>query len=193
MVKLVNWTIIVLAIYALACAPAMASDQDFGIGIWVNEEGSDQWEAVIMGISNDVQAHPWSINRNPNAKVHVVLDGGLTLETRSHQNPNWVFGGSIACDDYSRNYHLRYGFIDSSIGGPWDLAPFEPTMTLVQPDGSGNSFSIAREWGSTDLYMGGDFGFTVDFQSPTVPEPGSLLALGTGLTALVGFGLRRRR
>ena len=172
---------------------AFASESDFGLGIWASEEGSDQWESVVMGLSWQPTTAEWSNNHNENSNVHISLDHGLIWDIRDIQNnPNWVFNGSITCEDQSRNYIMRFGYVDCSTGGPWDLPPFEPKVTLTQC-GASNSSYLSLEWGSTDLYMGGNFDFTVDFHdSSVVPEPSSLLAAGLGLGGLGGHLLRRR-
>lgn len=48
--------------------------------------------------------------------------------------------------------------------------------------------------GSLDLWTNnGNNCWSLVINGSTVPEPGSLLALGSGLIGLIGFGLRRRR
>ena len=168
---------------------ALASETDFGLGIWVSEEGSDQWESVTMGFSWEPRTAEWNNNYNADSNVHIVLGNGLACDIRDFTG-NWVFYGSILCDNPC-DYDVLFGYIDCSTGGPWDPPMVEPKITFFQ-NGFSNSFYLPLEWDSTNLYMGGNFDFTVDFNSSVVPEPSSLLAIGLGLSGLGGLLLHRR-
>jgi len=56
------------------------------------------------------------------------------------------------------------------------------------PGFDGRSFAFITTFSPTGWAFGGD----VDIQLTTVPEPSTLIFLGTGLVSLIGYGLRRK-
>lgn len=55
-------------------------------------------------------------------------------------------------------------------------------------DMSGKAFALIKNFNPTGWAFGGD----VDIQLTTVPEPATLIFLGTGLASLLGYKIRRR-
>lgn len=69
--------------------------------------------------------------------------------------------------------------------------PFNPDLqTWIRTDGPG---ALAPDWEriGTDVTHQGPFNASFSLTGTTIPEPSTLLLLGTGLLALVGFTLKK--
>jgi hypothetical protein len=93
-----------------------------------------------------------------------------------------------------------------SVFNNW-VAYGDPSSNSVWSDTINNSSKVSTTYdhtftlaagGSLDFMAGGQgpwtfTGMDITITSADVPEPGSLLALGSGLFGLIGFGIRRKR
>jgi len=86
--------------------------------------------------------------------------------------------------------------IDPSTGGDLDLVVQlkmgDTVLFTFAPGISGSS--TAPNWSQTFAYRAEGYDLQLVASAPQViPEPGSVLALASGLVGLVGFGIRRRK
>jgi len=98
-------------------------------------------------------------------------------------------------------------FLDLSLSGNSSTLTWNPTRgflsgaftsTQVEIMGGTGASQFADMFGSADAFLfrfsptGWAFGGDVDVQLTTVPEPATLIFLGTGLASLIGYRLRRK-
>lgn len=149
------------------------------------------------------------------AAPQVVLDGSPEYIGNGVWQYNYTVKNYYAQGEENQQHirdlevdaHWCYGWVD--MGGPYGwvvMLPVTGPMARWTTEGSGidinseqNGFYIHA--GIPDIYYGGcafTYGpnhdvFATGTMAMPVPEPGSLFGLGSGLLAIVGAFLRRRR
>jgi len=133
-----------------------------------------------VGGSNEA-IHAIGFDTNPNATSASITSGsyfsyvGLQQTFPGFQTIDVCVWTSTNCTGGTQPANLAPGLTDSfvlTLGGTWGTPPSLDMSRFV-------------------IKMQGDLG-SYEFEGSVVPEPASLLLLGTGLT-LVATGLRRRR
>ena len=141
----------------------------------------------------------------------VVLDGSpVYIDSAGLYQYNYIvtnYGGTQHINDLEVDASLCYGWVD--MGGPYGWVTVLPiTGPGARWSTEASDIDIDMEksgfWlraGKPDFYYGGcsfTYGpshqvFATGTMAMPVPEPGSMLALGSGLIALAGSVLKKRR
>jgi hypothetical protein len=191
----------------LSLLVASAASADHGIILLINPidpanpNGSMYGEAVEAGVSTVPETWPWGTTHNPNAKVNIELEDPVGNFLYSDfrligQHNVEQFDGRIWTTDPNQAFDITSGFISSIHGGPWVVPDYAVIIDLWQ-GGEFKTATIARrdigDWSKYFTGLKGDWNFQINLYQSVVPEPGSFVALGSGLVGLIGFSLRRRR
>jgi hypothetical protein len=177
-----------LLVVALVAVPALAQGLD-GANVTVNylyPEINDIYEVLGTGTVTSSGFTVNSFGQND----YTVYPNEITLTN--------VFGSNVTFTGADFN---GYGLVVNSGGAPITGV----TLTINNIPGFGLSdvtFNGTNVWinleGLTDPYIDGlngppDLEIGLEFGSATVPEPSSLLLLGSGAIALLGFARRKMR
>ncbi len=92
-------------------------------------------------------------------------------------------------------FNLYYASPVALPGGDWKLTLSNGETTYVLPNPPTNGGTTASFYTfATGLTMNpGESAWTLTMEESVVPEPGSMLAMLSGLVGLAGFGIRRRK
>lgn len=154
--------------------------------------GSTDTAFVIPLIANTLSFSPINVKGTATAAITV---------TDNEDNGAKVTGGYSDGSFYKADYnslnfcHLIYGPIIGSAGpiiaapyssnvGNGNVLPWQPISGLVSSISSEFAFTLS----ANDSASG-----TSNFTVLPVPEPGSMLAMFTGIVGMAGFALRRRK
>jgi hypothetical protein len=153
-------------------------DTAFGVGNW-----------VVTGVK--VNAYSWPVSWNIPGAISAGYNSNSTWTestiTWNNQPTNSVMLDTTTClgDNSWSTWNLNYDPLFNDI-----LAGRNVSVMMQNAPGS-----MAQICFDSKSYAGGAYGaylsITAD-AAPVVPEPGSLLAMGSGLVGLLGFVSRKR-
>ncbi|GIV18700.1 MAG: hypothetical protein KatS3mg023_0451 [Armatimonadota bacterium] len=181
----------------------VAPGEEFTISVWVQHENRVNSILVMLGYDrttglgeralptdNKIAGVGVETNPPPGFTAAVQKGGARGSGTRPYgysilvanvQGDASISAGHKLADVTLRNDGLMPGgtpypivIWDAGTGGIWTTVAMEPPSTPVRP-------------------LGGGVGSAYTLNLVPVPEPGSLMALATGVVGLAGMALRRRR
>lgn len=161
---------------------------------YMDTDGDAAWQpAYISGYNPDGT----TLTRRVYAPAGKLINSPSLDGTLSGNFDNWGTGGSLQLSydgihwghtvslDYSNDWGIGYT-TTSTASDPLYQGLSSVWIRLTLADWGGN--------GSTNPGIWAKGGFlNLNGNLVTVPEPGSMLALGSGLVGLVGFAVRRRK
>ena len=168
-------TLLVVGALAIVSLPALAGEEVV-IDAWVVDKvvsTVDGWTEYIYSMDY-MRDYDYD---GPINDFHAHLGEWTPGEIQIIPPENWsgtYQGGTYGCETNTHPY--TYG---NYYAGSWKIR--------VKPGyGDGTGYFV---WTQDNVPVGHHDGVLI----PMVPEPSSLLALGSGLTALLGMALRKRR
>ena len=195
---------VVMALFTTLLMTTTISAQDFSITL-MSDDGS--FESRV-GVSLDPPSYPdghgnslYNIDEE-NSKSYVALDIDETKyawithpapvngQTRTTYGSIWS-----GLENIQQAINVEWQSWTGAYN--WRLKIFSPSGTLLHDTSvpSEGDNSILRGELSLPILQTNDWkgGYPFQIEANPVLEPGSLLALGSGLVGLIGFGLRRRQ
>ncbi len=125
-----------------------------------------------------------------------VSNGEVTWYYATYSEVAWDTPGALAATDQAAAVDPQC----SGWTGVWGWVSMDVTASLQQQATSGNYYGWAIRYvsGYNQMWFyhpinGWTDTITIDYTPAAVPEPGSLIALCTGICGLAGLGVRRRR
>lgn len=187
-----------------------------GNGIFFNGDNLDQWLGFAWFITNDgtdyFAKHPELSSDETNlmfrgiSATSIAPGASLTLDFEfitegSRDGIVYVAGlnsGVHSLDPYA-------GWFDGENPSGWPPADVSDGVVLLKGELDGGlpwtpahfAFNVPNQYDAlvVGFVMGGTSGFravdSIDLQIAPVPEPGTLMLLGSGLIGLAGYGKRR--
>ena len=176
--RFVFLTLLLVGALLAPALTAMAQDPPV-IEAWIVEKAYDAQKDMNEYIYTLDYQHGWGYE-GPIFDFHVNLGnwtpGQIEIVPPANWSGSWD-GGVYGCQADSEDYPITVG---NYCWGYWKI--------YVRPGyGDGTSTFTFTDWPHLPVAQ------QMNVMIPAVPEPGSLLALGSGLTALLGMALRKRR
>lgn len=194
--------VVFLVIMTVSALPALAGGPAFpGFYLWINEIPGQSWSGSgIDAWINNEDNIPFVYPANHDQfTVAYWLNGSEKLMSQAQSIPNEAgdipFEGRIEVGSNDPRTTLTLDWI---IYNYWN--PVNWYVSIYRIDTRSRVFSkslspeSANAWGTIEVPMSrqGYDVYAVAWGGSTVPEPGSVLALGTGLLGLLGLATRKK-
>ena len=167
----------------------------FGLKVY-NPDGSPWMEAIVYNGTNVPYATPINVSAGYWYDEGTVNRWATEFMPAPWPSGDYQWTGHIEVASSDLREELTFNwFRDDFQDLTWCLIVHDVdtrslvTYQMIRPGDTGSgSFTTAMSRGGYDVVLA-----AFNEQPLDTPEPGSLLALGSGLVGLIGFGLRRRR
>ena len=142
-------------------------DYTWGLGPWGGSDSGSSWSAFTFdGDEDNLRYSKGNLSQVPSTLKGLIWSGAG--EPRAYYQTNFALYGEV--------WGMQWLTVRNSAGFPVIL---NEEMT--------NGYNQNFWFSSAESYT-----FTVTHATTSTPEPGGVLGLGTGLTAMAGFAIRRR-